>query len=306
MKVIILIPYFGGWPPWIDFFLKTCAYNPGFTWIMLSDAGKPGKCPPNVRFEPFSMEDFNRLASSRLGLEIAVRNPYKLCDFRPAFGVIFADYLSDADFWGYSDLDLVYGELDRFLDPDILDNNDVISVREEYLAGHFALFRNADKINNLFRLSPVHGKVFNDRDKHYAFDERSNLYGRRLAKGPGRNSSEQTFSFFELMLNKLKYRLGIGLPESPEDMNSVVTYAEKKGEIRVSRKSMVRSDLWFFKHKIPDWKIEWNRGKLIDPSDNEELLHFHFIRSKRMKEFVVEPITGDEGFVISPDGIRPI
>jgi hypothetical protein len=305
MKVIILIPYFGGWPPWIDYFLKTCACNPGFTWIMLSDAGKPERCPPNVRFEPFSMEDFNRLASSRLGLDIAVRNPYKLCDFRSAFGVIFADYLRDADFWGYSDLDLVYGELDRFLGLDVLENNDVISVREEYLAGHFALFRNADKINSLFRLSPVHEKVFADPNKHYAFDERSNLYGRRLARGTGRNLSDRTSSLLELMLNRLKYRLGIGLPELPEDMNSVVTYAEKKGEIRVSRKSMVRSDIWFLKHRIPDWKIEWSRGKLIDPSGKKELLHFHFIRSKQMKEFVVEPMTGDGGFVISPDGIRP-
>jgi hypothetical protein len=89
-------------------------------------------------------------------------------------------------------------------------------------------------------------------------------------------------------------------------MNSVVTSAENKAEIRVSRKSIVKSDIWFSKHRILDWEIKWNRGKLIDPSDNVELLHFHFIRSKRMKEFVVEPITGDEGFVISPDGIRPI
>jgi hypothetical protein len=297
MKVLIIIPYFGTLPPWMDHFLETCRYNPGYSWLILSDAGNPGNVPPNVMFKEFSLDRFNRLASNRLGMEINIRNPYKLCDYRPAYGIVFRDFLDDFQFWGYSDLDLVYGRLENFIGRDVLTKYDVISAREEYLSGHFTLYRNADKINNLFRESPVYSKVFSDQERHYAFDERSNVFGRRL----GTRSPP-----FERAFNKLRYKLKINLPETPADMNSVTEMVSRSGEIRLLRRTMVKSDRWFSRNHITGWKVSWSDGILKNLQDGKELLHFHFILGKDNPAFSTVSQPGDQGFIITSGGIRPL
>ena len=55
-------------------------------------------------------------------LNINLRSPYKLCDLKPAYGYIFNNLLKDFDYWGYSDLDLLFGNLDELLKK-INDNN---------------------------------------------------------------------------------------------------------------------------------------------------------------------------------------
>ena len=45
-----------------------------------------------------------RLSSQIIGL------PYILVEYKPAFGHIFADYLTEYSHWGYSDFDVVFGD----------------------------------------------------------------------------------------------------------------------------------------------------------------------------------------------------
>ena len=48
------------------------------------------------------------------------------------------------DFWGYCDIDLIFGNIRKFITDDILDKYDKILSR-----GHFTLFRNKDSINTI-------------------------------------------------------------------------------------------------------------------------------------------------------------
>ena len=51
---------------------------------------------------------------------ITLHTPYKLCDYKPAYGEIFAPELSGYDFWGYGDMDLVFGDLRAYFTEDKL------------------------------------------------------------------------------------------------------------------------------------------------------------------------------------------
>jgi hypothetical protein len=55
--------------------------------------------------------DLAQRIRSFFDFEISLERPYKLCDFRPAFGEIFAEELAGFDFWGHSDLDLIFGQI---------------------------------------------------------------------------------------------------------------------------------------------------------------------------------------------------
>jgi hypothetical protein len=36
-----------------------------------------------------------------------IRNPYKICDWKPFYGHIFREYLVAYDFWGHCDMDII-------------------------------------------------------------------------------------------------------------------------------------------------------------------------------------------------------
>jgi hypothetical protein len=46
--------------------------------------------------------------------------PYIMVEFKPALGHIFAEYLKGYSHWGYSDLDILFGDLPRFITQDEL------------------------------------------------------------------------------------------------------------------------------------------------------------------------------------------
>jgi hypothetical protein len=170
MKITLLNPYFGKWPAWFDAFLLSCKFNPEIDWLFFTDCPVPEEFPDNVLFIPFTLEQFNQLASDKLNLTIRVQNPYKICDIRPAFGLIFDDYLEGVDFWGHSDLDVIWGNLMDFIPAGILETHDIFSPRKEKLCGHFTLYRNTSKVNNLFRGADNFPEIFSS-EKFFGFNE---------------------------------------------------------------------------------------------------------------------------------------
>ncbi len=288
MKVLIIIPYFGDWPPWFSYFLQTCEANPAFSWLIFSNCKKPNINLANVRIIQNNLSQFNQLASQKLKLEINIQNPYKICDLRPSFGKIFEDFTKGYDFWGYSDLDLFYGNLQHFLTTDILNSYDLISVRKNYFSGHFALYRNTNIVNALYTKGDRFKKIFQDNNYHYAFDERSNIFGRRLFCKKDRKLVTLIYSKLEKLTNKIKFKFRKNYSDPyQDDMTSIVGKAANECRIRYYAEDLVGSDLWFLKHGISSWKINWRNGKLYDNVNHKELLHFHIIKSKKSKGFKI-------------------
>ena len=49
-RLLFVIPYFGRWPFWMPFFLKSCRFNPDVQWLFFTDCGALPDAPSNVRF----------------------------------------------------------------------------------------------------------------------------------------------------------------------------------------------------------------------------------------------------------------
>ena len=91
---------------------------------------------------------FERLSVAVHLPRVVSHRAYKLCDFIPAFGVAFRDHLRSYTHWGLSDLDLVFGNLDNFIDK----SADIFSTHQGFISGHFFYVRNIPFINNSFKL----------------------------------------------------------------------------------------------------------------------------------------------------------
>lgn len=169
MKTAIIVPYFGTLPNYFQLFLNSCSYNPGFDWIIFTDDRKDFDYPDNVHRIDMTFQTCKALIQQRFDFEISLPAPQKICDYRPAFGIIFQDYLTEYDWWGHCDLDQIFGDLSAFITEEMLRSYDKICS-----LGHLTLYRNTEENNKVF-LNPLNGRaryreVFT-ADKGFAFDE---------------------------------------------------------------------------------------------------------------------------------------
>lgn len=169
MRIVFIIPYYGEVPNYFNLFLKTCGNNSGFEWFIFSENNGEYSYPDNVHYVEMSWEELKSLFQSRFDFEISLDSPYKLCDFKPAYGYVFEEYIKDYDYWGYCDIDLLFGDLDAFIAFEKIAKFDKVGH-----LGHMALYKNNREINRLF-MSELNGvlrykEVFMS-NQSFVFDE---------------------------------------------------------------------------------------------------------------------------------------
>lgn len=152
-SIVLIVPYIGKWPFWFDAYLISMAKNPTINWLFITDCQVPNKYPENVKFLPTTMEQLNQEINTVLKTQVPL-SPRKLCDIRPAYGKIFQDEIKNYGFWGFCDVDIVWGDIRKFITDEMLANYDIISSRKKAISGHFTIFRNIDRINNYYKTIP--------------------------------------------------------------------------------------------------------------------------------------------------------
>lgn len=175
-KIAILSPWYGSFPWYFPYFLHSCTQNDTIDFFIITDNKQQiANKPNNVTIVKMTLEELGSVASEKLDLKINIKYPYKLCDFKPTYGFLFPALLKGYDFWGYGDIDVIYGNLRHFLTDELLKNTDVFSFRPEYLSGSLTIFRNTEKINELFKVSKDYKTVFS-RNEYFNFDECNFLF----------------------------------------------------------------------------------------------------------------------------------
>jgi hypothetical protein len=182
-KIGIVIPFFGPWPAWIEFFVESCRWNRGVDWFLLSDNDPPENRSRNVRHVRLSFDEYKSLVSDALGLRFNPREPYKLCDVRPALPFIHRDLLAGYDFVGTGDVDVIYGDLRSFYDDQVLTSYDLLSSHPERVSGHLCLMRNDERMITAFRGIRRWTKAL-EQEPYVGLDERGffDLFRGRRAK----------------------------------------------------------------------------------------------------------------------------
>lgn len=130
-KVALLICYFGKFPWYSHYFLHSCKYNPDIDFYLISDNVPFSTLPSNVFFIRRTIKDIEKIALKKLGFKININNSYKLCDFKPTYGFLFSELIKAYDFWGCGDIDVIFGDIRKFITNELLNNYDTICVRPE-------------------------------------------------------------------------------------------------------------------------------------------------------------------------------
>jgi|JFJP01.1.fsa_nt_gi hypothetical protein len=138
-----LILYLGELPPYFKYWAKSCEPNHTyFHWYVYNDRIAEKKdYNKAVTLIPYSFEMLRSDLNSSLHIHLPQHNTRVVCDCRImlyAFRKI-KDQLEQYDFIGYSDLDVIYGDITRFL-PENPDRYSLISAADKRPCGPFTLF----------------------------------------------------------------------------------------------------------------------------------------------------------------------
>ena len=248
-SIVFIICWHGDYPWYFPYFLHSCRYNPSVDFLIFTNnTDEELDLPTNVKIIPYSIEQFKTDAAKALGFEVAIESGYKLCDFKPAYGTIFSDYIKEYDFWGYCDVDVIFGNIRYFMTDELLNEYDIISARHDYLTGCFALYRNNPQMRELFKQSKDYQKVFTD-PRNFFFDE-----------------TNFAFEAFEKGLHYSQIQTEV------ESMTHVVRRLQEEGKLKA-----------YFEFQIVEGfagNMLWNKGQLIYRKEYEALL-YHLVRFKR-------------------------
>lgn len=147
-SIVVIFPYFGKLPVQYKMWRASALCNPSVDFMFFTDANvEPAK---NIIVHQMQFRDFQQLVQKAFDFPIVLDRPYKLCEYKQAYGFILKDYIQDYDFWGFGDLDLVYGDIRSFLTNSVLEHKFLLGW------GHLTLLHNDNDTNTYFMI-PVAG-----------------------------------------------------------------------------------------------------------------------------------------------------
>lgn len=274
-KIAIVIPFFGKLPAIADYFFASAGNALDLDILLLTDAPPAAKLPANVKIHAFTLAEFNDLATRRLGIPIQVRTPFKLCDFKPAYGVIFQEYLRNYEFWGFGDVDVIYGDVARLLGP-LLDGHDIISCRKGWISGALCILRNCPTVNTAYRESADWAQAFAMRDYQF-FDELGGFLFKAVLDGAD----------------------VVTLRGNVDAFTQAATRLQRDGVLRCSFQDWVCEDL--------SWgeTLVYDQGKITRCRDGAEILCVHTVLMKRRFFYLPDVEIDRNRFYIRKTGIYP-
>lgn len=253
IKIAIIGCYYGTFPAWIQYWLKSCADNKTIDFYIVTDIPIID-LPDNVKKISLSLREVKKLAEKKMGMDVDLTKPYKLCDLKPCYGVVFEDYLDKYDYWGHCDFDLIWGDIRKFV------NKYNITQYDKFLPlGHLSLYRNTTEVKERYKLDGSkcgsYKEVFSTSAGH-AFDETDGIYS--IYKKHGFSMFEKRI-FAEIKTFHRRFRL-----KSVDRNYKHQVFYYKNGSVYrnyISEKTVKSEEFVYihFRRKLPADEKKWNQ-----------------------------------------------
>ena len=272
-KICYIVPYFGKLPQNFQLWLESCSTNKTVNWMIFTNDKTNYKYPDNVKVNYCEFEFVKKLITQNFDFEVKIDSYWHLSLFKPAYGEIFKEYLKDYDFWGHCDVDLLWGDIRKFITDEILNKYEKIGFQ-----GHSTLYRNASEVNSRYKtIVPGeinHIDVFSGKTK-YSFDE---------------NGMEAIYNYLKIPYYKETNFAHL----SKYDYSFVLKYLPDEDYYKNNRQVLV-----------------WDKGTLkryyIDKNNtigNDEFMYIHFFCRPMTYKFNPSKIA--DKYVIYPDVVREL
>ncbi|MFT5760870.1 MAG: hypothetical protein ACI9LM_005658 [Alteromonadaceae bacterium] len=252
-SIAIIIPYFGQWPEWFNLYLESCSHNPSVNWYFITDCQIPENRPNNTIFISSTFEEYKQLVSKKLTISFNPESAYKLCDLKPAYGYIHEDLIREYDFWGFGDIDVIYGDIRHFYTNTLLNSHDTLSTHWDRVSGHFFLLKNTSLFREAFKKIKNWQQLLEDNE-HHGIDESK---------------------FSKVFLRHKKY------PAWLRNIYRLKDPYQRRAYFKEQYSTILSPHPWIDGKWEHPQEWVWKKGKLHNCRDgNREFLYLHFMNWK--------------------------
>lgn len=250
-QIAVIIPYFGVLPTYFPYFAESVSHSPNIDVLLFTDARIEHAVPDNIKVYPYTLSEFNRLASRALSIQTSVSSAFKVNDFKPTYGILFREYIRDYEFWACGDIDVVYGDVMHFL-AHLIRDNDIVSCRKRWFSGSLCVLRNCTEVNSAYTCSASWQRCLASPD-YQCFEELGGHFFGEVLKGAE--------------LRQLNCKV--------DSFTHVVTRLAQNGSLRCAFNDLACEHL--------DWgeTLVYDSGKLTRSKDGSEVMYFHSVTMKR-------------------------
>jgi hypothetical protein len=171
-KIVLMQLWLGKIPDYFWFHYETTK-NLNIDFLIFTDSELVIDSP-NYKVIPITKNEVEEKVSLMLNHEYKIINPQKISDLKSCLGELFEDYLTEYDFFGFYDIDTLFGDFQKWVIPHT-ENYDVISfadkVHHNRISGPFVIIKNTYENRRLYRKSIDRFIEILDFDYVTAFDE---------------------------------------------------------------------------------------------------------------------------------------
>lgn len=271
-SICYVVPYFGKLPENFQLWLHSCSKNKTINWLIFTNDRTEFQYPNNVKVIYNDFSYIKELIQKNFDFKIDINSYWRLSFFKPAYGEIFKKYLAGYDFWGYCDIDLIWGDIRSFITEDILEKYERIGFQ-----GHSTLFKNTEKVNSRYKTMVPNEinyiDVFSGRKK-FSFDE---------------NGMDIIYNYLDIDY----YKETIFAHLSKYEYSFVLKYLPEKDNYKNFRQVFL-----------------WNNGRLYryfinkeNKIEKEEFMYIHFFC--RPITYVYNKDKMNDKYIIYPDKVKP-
>lgn len=268
MKIIFIIPYFGKFPQWFPMFLGSIKNIKSADFLIFTDDQENFSYPSNTKVVYTTFNAIQDMFKEKTGKNLYIGVPYKLIDYKPLFGHVFQEYITNYSYWGHCDLDLLFGDFDGILQKYHFFEEDYDRFSR---AGHLTIYKNSPYINN-FYTSKI--RKYN----HY--------YGFEFAI-----KTSYPIHFDELGMNILSYQNNLKYFDK-------ILYGHVQPEFEVMTVQYTDRPEILYRYKGQVLASYLNLDGTIETID---LLYLHIMRRGVLPMYV----SGDEDYYITHSGFYP-
>lgn len=153
MKIALIQIWIGEIPDYFWFHYETTKNLKNIDFLFFTDQDLKLDAK-NYFINKIEKKDIENNLSQLMNHNIILLNNKKTCDLKASYGDLFYDHIKDYDYFGCYDIDTLFGDINKFINP-YLGEYDFISMADELfhnrLSGPFLLMKNVQEIRTLYK-----------------------------------------------------------------------------------------------------------------------------------------------------------
>lgn len=180
-KIAAICCYYGKLPEYFSLWAYSAGNNGFIDFYLITDEKTVEDItglPENVKIKIIPFDSLKARMAAVFDFKVKLNGPYKLCDYKFAYGEIFGDIIKGYDFFGWYDIDVILGDLKKYITEEALKSSAIGEL------GHFTLLRSSlsafYRESASFKNTATPYKTVFKTDKSCFFDE---LYGLNKMSG---------------------------------------------------------------------------------------------------------------------------